>query len=280
MKLIADSGATKTAWCFVQNGKIVSRITSPGISPYYMDEDSIMQLLEKHVVSLTEGVGEIYYYGTGCDNDSKKLKIKRILQAHFPNAKQIEVNSDLLAAARALCRDKKGIACILGTGSNTCFYDGKKIVENRRGYGYIIGDAGSGAALGKQLVIDFLYDKIPSQIKSKMVEIFELDEQKIIDEVYQGQMPSRFLASFARFANDHRNQPYMTTLLHEHFSRFFDLMVLPYYRKGSLPIHFTGSVAFGFQELICELALEHGIQTGLFLKEPMEGLVEFHGGRN
>ncbi len=278
MKLIADSGATKTAWYFVENGEVVDRASSPGISPYYMEESSIAQLLKTHIVSQTDGVREIYYYGTGCDSETNNSKIKRLLQAHFPSAEKIEVNSDLLAAARALCKGEKGIACILGTGSNSCLYDGEKILENRRGYGYIIGDAGSGAALGKLLVIDFLYGKMPPQLKSEMAESFQLSEQKIMDEVYHGEMPSRFLASFARFAHDHRNDGYMAILLHGHFSRFFDLMVLPYFRKGFLSLHFTGSVAFGFQELIAEMAKQHGIQTGLFLKEPMDGLVGYHCG--
>ena len=278
MKLIADSGATKTNWLFIQENNVVKQIDSPGISPYFMEEKAIGQILKEHVSLYINEVREIYYYGTGCDSEANKLKIKKALESQFIKTEKIEVASDLLAAARALCGNEKGIVCILGTGSNTCFFDGKNIKENIRGYGFILGDIGSGAALGKQLVHDFLFNQMPPHIKTEMATSFHASENKILEEVYRGKMPSRFLATYARFAHQHQNDPYMAGLLRQQFSRFFDLMVVPYSECISERVHFTGSVAFGFQELIREIAAGKGILIGKFMKQPMDGLLFFHTG--
>ena len=273
MKLIADSGATKTTWAFALDGKIINEVRSQGLSPYFMDEDAIYQVMKKHRLASSEEIEAIHFYGTGCSNGANKQKLRNVLTAYFPETETIVIESDLLAAARALCGHKKGIACILGTGSNTCYYDGEKIERNIRGYGYVIGDYGSGAALGKQLIRDYLYNQMPPHLKLKLETSFQLSEEKILKEVYQGQMPSRFLASFARFAADNINEEYIIQLLNRHFSRFLDLMVMPY---PTLPVHFIGSIAYYFREFIQVLMKEKNIEAGVFLQEPMERLVRFH----
>ena len=275
MKLIADSGATKTTWAFVRSGQIVNQIISPGISPYFMDEDTIGQILKDYSITSSNDIDEIQYYGSGCDGEANQLKIQKILEAHFPNTENILVKSDLFAAVKALCKDKKGIACILGTGSNTCYFDGEHIGRNIRGYGFILGDIGSGAALGKQLVFDLLFHQMPPHLESKLLESAQLSKQKILDEVYRGQMPSQFLASFAHFIFNNRSDAYILDLLKEQFSRFLDLMVVPYPEHLSVPVHFVGSIAYKFQDLIQELMADRNIKPDIFLKDPMENLVKY-----
>ncbi|HFA48420.1 MAG TPA: hypothetical protein ENJ95_05305 [Bacteroidetes bacterium] len=276
MKLIADSGATKAAWAFVENNEVSGRSQTPGISPYYMDGADILHLLRNHALPFSNEVGEIYFYGSGCDSEDNKTKVEKALKTYFPSASQIEIASDMLAAARSLCQREKGIACIIGTGSNSCYFDGTSIKKNIRGYGYILGDAGSGAVLGRRLLSDFLYGRMPQNIKSLLVSTFRLSDEKILKEVYQGKVPSRFLASFARFVSDNGAEPYFEELTRKHFSEFVETMLLPYPAVRSLPVHFTGSVAFGFRELLRGLLAEKGLRAGQFLKEPMEGLLRFH----
>jgi glucosamine kinase len=274
MKLIADSGATKTTWAFALDGKIINKVRTQGLSPYFMDEEAIYQVMKKHGLAFSTAIEAIHFYGTGCNSMPNKQKLRNVLAAYFPETEKIVVESDLLAAARALCGREEGIACILGTGSNTCYYDGKKIKKNIRGYGYVIGDYGSGAALGKQLIRDYLFNQMPPHLKWKLETSFQLSEEKILEEVYQGQMPSSFLASFARFATDHISEAYILNVLNGHFSRFLDLMVVPY--PKALPVHFIGSIAYYFRELIQAQMKEKNIEAGVFLQEPMERLVSFH----
>lgn len=181
----------------------------------------------------------------------------------------------MLAAARALCGREAGIACILGTGSNSCLYDGRQIISNTRGYGYILGDYGSGAVLGRRMLSEWLYERMPPLLRMQMTDACQLTESSVLDQVYRSEYPSRFLASVTPFAHQHRDNPYFRKMLDQHFAEFLEWMVVPY-GKPSLPFHCVGSVGYHFQDIIRSAAEERGLPVGRFIQDPSEGLIAFH----
>ena len=204
IKLIADSGATKCEWCLLQNGKKKTILTQ-GISPYFLNSQQIITLLQKELLPKLKGikVDELYFYGTGLSNPNNSKIIKLSLKKLFTSAK-VEVNTDLLAAARALCGSGKGIACILGTGSNSCYYNGKKIVKNSPGLGYILGDEGSGAFLGKKVIQHYLYHTFDEDLMSRFDAKFTTNTVEILERVYKEPLANRYLATFAVFLAENR----------------------------------------------------------------------------
>ena len=272
MILIADSGSTKTDWCIGSSFTIQTK----GINPFHQSEEVIQQILNNELLpQLPEEVliDAIYFYGAGCTPEKSPI-IQRTLSHCFPQC-TIEVNSDLLGAARALCGKSPGIACILGTGSNSCFYDGHQITSNVSPLGYILGDEGSGAVLGKRLVGDCLKKQLPEHICHSFLDTFGLTPAQIIEKVYRQPQANRFLASLTPFLSEHRETPEIHQLLVSCFIDFFQRNVWQYdYRQHS--VHFVGSIAWHFQEEVKEAAQASGIETGLFIKNPIDNLVEFH----
>ena len=193
----------------------------------------------------------------------------------FPNAR-INVSHDLLAAAHALCGDTEGIAAILGTGSNSCYYDGKNIKDGIFSLGYFFGDEGSGAYLGKQLLTAFLHKELPAEIEKRFKEEYPKSLESILDAVYTKLAPSRFLASFSRFINNNLDHPYIKNLVEEAFRLFYKYQVCCYSRHKEVPVHFVGSVAYHYKDILTQVGLEFGIKTGKFIKAPIDGLVEYH----
>ena len=200
MILIADSGSTKTCWCVVSNGELLSQVITDGINPFYQTDLEIIALLDTQLIPKLENIeiDQIYFYGAGCSFPEKKVLVSRALVRFFSNA-MIEIQSDLLGAARSLFQHKKGIACILGTGSNSCFYNGVEIVENVSPLGFILGDEGSGAVLGKLFVADCLKNQLPVALKEKFLSKYDLTPAIILDNVYKKPFPNRFLAQFTPF---------------------------------------------------------------------------------
>ena len=271
MRLIADSGSTKTDWYLGEKN-----IQTKGINPFHQSVETIRELISTELLPhLTEEVpvDEIYFYGAGCTPE-KSVILREILDSYFPQS-HIEVNSDLLGAARALCGNNPGIACILGTGSNSCFYDGKEIISNVSPLGYILGDEGSGAVLGKRLVGDCLKKQLPEHLCNALLTTFGLTPASIIEKTYRQPQANRFLASLTPFLSAHKAEPEIHRLLLSCFTDFFQRNIMQYDYKHHM-VHFVGSIAWYFQEEVKEAAKALDIKTGLFIKNPIGELIKFH----
>lgn len=276
MKLIADSGATKTDWCIGKDKENTRIIQTQGINPFHQSAEHIYKVLTEELLPQlkdAESITHIHFYGAGCTPE-KSIIVKEKLQSLFPDA-TIDVQSDLLGAARSLCGKEKGIACILGTGSNSCLYDGEKIIANVSPLGYILGDEGSGAVLGKRLASDCLKHQLPESICRQFLEYTGLTLAQIIDKVYRQPQANRFLASLTPFLSAHREDPEIHALLVGCFSEFFQRNVMQYNEQDA-EVHFTGSIAWYFQEEVKVTARILGIRTGKFIKSPIHGLIDYH----
>jgi glucosamine kinase len=275
--LIADSGATKAEWCLVSGRKKQTLFTA-GISPYFLSTDAIRELVQKEVAEGWKKVSveKIFFYGTGCANPENAKSVKKALQTVFPAA-HISVNTDLMAAARALCGSEKGIACILGTGSNSCYYNGKTIVRNSPGIGYVLGDEGSGAYLGKKVLQYYLYETFDEDLRSRFDAKYVTTPVEILDNVYKKPLPNRYLASFALFLAENRGHYMVENIIEDGLNDFFFLHLNKYNEVWKYPVNFVGSVADGFKDVIKSLCDSYQFELGKILKNPMQGLVKFHG---
>lgn len=275
-KLIADSGATKCEWCLLQ-GNTRKKITTQGISPYFLDTNQIVQLLQKELIPKLKDVqvDEVYYYGTGLSNPNNVKLVKAALKKLFP-VSAIEATHDLMAAARALCRSNKGIACILGTGSNSCYYDGKKIVKNSPGLGYVLGDEGSGAYLGKKVIQYYLYNTFDEDLRSRFDAKFVTTPVEILENVYKKPLANRYLASFTIFLAENRGHYMVENIIEDGLNDFIVGHLYKYRESWTLPISFVGGVAFGFRDVLKELCNSYELEFGVVLKNPMQGLIEYH----
>ena len=278
MILIADCGSTKIDWCVVNDGKVVEQIFTSGINALLMTEVQIRETLAAELAEKVKGyaIESVYYYGAGCLFDDICANVRRAIAHNVPTAKTIEVHSDLLAAARALCGQNEGIACILGTGSNSCYYNGKEIVDNVSPLGYILGDEGSGAVLGKLLVGDVLKNQLPKELCEKFLAEYDLDRQKIIEGVYKKPAANRFLASLSPFLIKNIEEPAIHRLVLNAFKSFFVRNIENYSNYKSMPVSFVGSVAFYYKDVLAEAAKALDITIGTIIKSPMEGLVKYH----
>lgn len=276
IKLIADSGATKTEWTLL-DGKKKKTLFTQGISPYFHNVAQIQGILEQellpHIKKLTPEA--IYYYGTGCKAPENVKLVKKAIKKVFPAA-AVDVNHDLLAAARALCGNKKGVACILGTGSNSCYYDGRRVAKNSPGLGYILGDEGSGAYLGKKVVQYYLYNTFDADLMDRFKARFNTDNDAILDAVYKKPLANRYLAGFAIFLAENRGHFMIENIIEDGLNDFFFNHVYKYRESWSLPVHFVGSVAWGFKDVLKEMCNSYELELGTVLKNPMEGLIKYH----
>jgi N-acetylglucosamine kinase-like BadF-type ATPase len=273
-RLIADSGSTKTDWCVCYQGEIQQRIATPGINPFHQSIEEITDIIHKMANQLTcpTDIERIEFFGAGCALPEKKAILTNILQKTFdPSPSSIYVASDLEGAARAVCQGTAGIACILGTGSNSCQFDGEKIVANTPCLGYILGDEGSGAVLGRRLVSDCLKGQLPSHLNKAFLTEYQLDQPTVLERVYRQPLANRFLASLTPFLSKHRHEPCIQALLTEEFTRFFQRNVMVY--DTTLPIHFVGSIAHYFSEELTKVACILNLHIGKILKTPMDGLI-------
>jgi glucosamine kinase len=274
--LIADSGATKAEWCLVRKGKTQTFFTQ-GISPYFLNTEQITAILNSELAPSFKRVNidEIHYYGTGCANPDNARSVKKAIQKVFQNAK-VHVDHDLAAAARALCGRKKGIACILGTGSNSCYYNGKKIVKNSPGLGYVLGDEGSGAYLGKKVLQYYLYNTFDEDLASRFDAKYVTNTKEILENVYKKPLPNRYLAGFTVFLAENRGHYMIENIIEDGLNDFFFNHLCEYRESWTLPISFAGSVAYGFKDVLQHLCNGYEFELGKVLKNPMEGLVEYH----
>ena len=284
MILIADSGSTKTDWCLCDNSTIIQSIQTQGINPYHQTEEAIEQVLAEELLpqlvaqsSSLAAQGSslsVIFYGSGCANETACNRVKEAIHKTLSTT-DITIHSDLLGAARALCGHDEGIACVLGTGSNSCLYNGKEIIANVPPLGYILGDEGSSAVLGRRLVGDCLKNQLPEAIRNEFLSEYGLTQEIILEKVYRQPLANRFLASLTPFLSKHRDVPEVHTLLVDSFIDFF-VRNVKQYRRPWLPIHFVGSIANAFSTELKEAAESLGMELGSILKSPMEGLVKFH----
>ena len=219
--------------------------------------------------------GEIFYYGTGCANPSNALMIKKALKQVFPDS-VINVDHDLMGAARALCGREKGIACILGTGSNSCYYNGKKIVKNSPGLGFILGDEGSGANLGIKTVQYYLYNTFDPDLMERFAAKYNASSPEILEAVYKKPLPNRYLAQYVGFLVENRGHYMIENIIEDSLNDFFFNHICKYGESWKLPIHFIGSVAYGFKDVIKDLCNAYQFQLGVIMKNPMDGLIKYH----
>ena len=254
VKLIADCGATKGEWCLINKGKKKTIITQ-GISPYFLSTEQITNLLQKELKSKLKNIeiDEVYYYGTGCANPANAKSVKKAISKVFTGAK-VEATHDLMAAARALCGREKGVACILGTGSNSCYYDGKKIVKNSPGLGYVLGD----------------------ELRGRFDLTYTTNAAEILENVYKKPLPNRYLAGFAKFLAENRGHYMIENIIEDGLNDFFFNHLCKYRETWTMPIHFAGSIAFGFKDVVQQLCNSYEFELGKVMKNPMEGLVAYH----
>ena len=276
IKLIADSGATKAEWRLINGGQSKTIITQ-GISPYFLITEQIAEILVAELKPKLKNVeiDEVHYYGTGCANEENAKSVKKAIQKVFKQA-SVSVTHDLMAAARALCGKQKGIACILGTGSNSCFFDGKKIVRNSPGLGYVLGDEGSGAYLGKKVIQYYLYGTFDDELRGRFDLTYTTNTTEILENVYKKPMPNRYLAGFAKFLADNRGHYMIENIIEDGLNDFFFSHLCKYREIWTMPVNFVGGVAFGFKDVLQELCRSYEFEFGKVMKNPMQGLVEFH----
>lgn len=274
--LIADAGSTKTEWALLQKGR-TRMIDTPGISPYFLNGTQIETLLVKDLLPKTHKtpVDFIYYYGTGCINPANNKMVKAALKKVFPKAK-VNVTNDVDGAAIGLCGRSKGIASILGTGSSSCFYDGKKITRNNPGLGYALGDEGSGAYLGKKVLQYYLYNTFDEDLRARFDAAYVTNAAEILENVYKKPLPNRYLASFAKFLADNRGHYMVENIIEDGLNDFFFTHLCKYNEAWKYPIHFVGGIAFGFKDVIKALCIAYNFELGKILQKPMKGLIAFH----
>ena len=279
MFLIADSGSTKTDWCLCKKGAILNNLQTQGINPYHQSEEAIEEVIRKELLpQLLESTEvsklNIIFYGSGCANETACNRVKEAIYKVL-GTNSITIHSDLLGAARALCGREEGIACVLGTGSNSCLYNGKEIIANIPPLGYILGDEGSSAVLGRRLVGDCLKNQLPDALRNEFLTEYGLTQEIILEKVYRQPLANRFLASLTPFLSKHREVPEIHKLLVESFTDFF-VRNVKQYRRPWLPIHFVGSIANAFSAELKEAAESLGMELGTILQSPMEGLIKYY----
>ncbi len=281
MIIVADSGSTKADWAVVNGEESHQLFVTMGFNPVYHKEELIYDEAFKAFDNAieTNEVEALYYYGTGCWDLEKKSVVAKAMHKIFPNA-SIKVDHDLLGAARAACGNEPGIACILGTGSNSCSFDGYDIQDNVTNLGYFIGDEGSGSCLGKELVKAYFYRELPKELLYEFEQKHPGGKAEILENVYRKSTPNVYLATFTRFLGEHKDHPFIQKLIYRSFEEFIDRHVRKYKSHLSLPVSFIGSVAFHFREFLETILQERSMIVGKFVRKPIDSLVDFHKGQN
>lgn len=274
MRLIVDAGSTKMEWILLDGNEVKSRFLTKGFNPNYADIQTLVLMFDG--VSFSSEIQSIHYYGTGCGSEQNCQLIKEVFQHRFPKA-EIHVTHDLMAACHALFGNEKGIACILGTGSNSCVYDGEKIVEKAVSLGYFVGDEGSGMYIGREVVKAYFYDFMPEELRQRFHEAYRLELKDFVQNLYHNEQPSKYLASFAKFAGENQSHPFIHDLVKRCFQAFIEVFVLRFEESKSMKVSFIGSIAYHFQDILKETMSANGLTLGEVLKTPAEGLIRYYG---
>ena len=273
MRLIIDAGSTKMGWILMEGHEVKAHFVTKGFNPNY---SPIQDLVETcHGASLPNGIQSIHYYGTGCGNEQNCNVIKEVFQKQFPNA-EIHVTHDMMAACHAVLGHEKGIACILGTGSNSCLYDGENIAEKAVSLGYMVGDEGSGMHVGREVVRSYFYGFMPEDLRQQFEAEYHLELKDFIQNLYHSGQPSKYLATFAKFAGGHQTNTFIKELVKGCFKSFVEDFIMRYAECKSLKISFIGSVAFHFKDILKETLADYGLTLGEVMPSPAEGLIRYY----
>ena len=283
MIAIIYSGSRYANWKLAVKGEVVADFKTVGINPFINDEKFITNLLNKNnkLIHFAEKIKKIYFFGAGATSAERNQIIENAFTKFFKFSR-VFVNDDLLAAAKASCEDKEGITCIIGSGSNAAYFNGKKIVENNYGLGYILGDEGSANWLGKNLLKAFLNKKMPLNLQQFFSIKYDLDRKQILDKVYKNPNQNNFLSSFSDFFIEHRNNIFIKTMLKQGFYLFFDTYLKPLLitHGNHQPVYFVGTVAANFQDYLREVAKQNNINIVTVIKEPIYNLLNYYAHKN
>lgn len=279
MKIIADSGSTKTDWRVIDPSGVISQHSTQGFNPFFQNTEFIQRELEEKLLpgitaNTFEGA-EVYFYGAGCSSPERCNVVKQALDNVFKGS-IVYVEHDLLGAARAACGHERGIAAILGTGSNTCMFDGNDIVDHVANLGFIMGDEGSGARIGMEFIRCFLYRELPKELESNFQSRYSTTKEEVLDAVYKKPLPSRYLASFSKFVFQNIKHPFMHNLVVKCFDEFFERHVMKYEGYQDVKFNCVGSVGFYYSDILRKVAERKGIQIGTILETPIAGLTLYH----
>ena len=278
MILIADGGSTKADWIALDdNKKELFRVRTRGLNPAVLPEDILYDRVINNfqLTQYKNKVTAIYFYGAGCGTEKPTLKLKEVFESIFTKAKVV-VKEDMIAAVYAASAGKEAIVCILGTGSNSCYYDGKKAHVNVVSLGYILMDEASGNYFGKRLILDYYYKKMPSELAEIFAATYDLNSDEIKRNLYQEDSPNAYLGRFAEFMFEHKESDYMHNLLDEGFSAFFEYRILPYKKGKTVPIYFIGSIAYYFESILREVAKKYDLNISGILQRPIDNLIAYH----
>ena len=290
MRLVIDAGSTKMGWILMEGHEVKAHFVTKGFNPNYSDRhdlENIVSSVETQCYASqknmlhdleTQGIAslqDIFYYGTGCGNEQNCQIIKEVFQNRFPHA-EIHVTHDLMAVCHAVLGHDKGIACILGTGSNSCVYDGNDIVERAVSLGYLVGDEGSGMHIGREVVRAYFYGFMPEDLRQQFQAVYQLELKDFIQNLYHIEQPSKYLASFAKFAGEHQKHPFIHDLVKNCFKVFIGTSVCRYEVCQTMKVCFIGSVAYHFQDILKESLVEYGLTMGEVMSTPAEGLIRYY----
>jgi N-acetylglucosamine kinase-like BadF-type ATPase len=277
MILVADSGSTKTDWVLIHEGASKEKFSTIGFNPQFHNSTFIVNALKKNkgLKNVAREVKKVYFYGAGCSSSTRNRIVKVALNSIFKSA-LVKVDHDVLGSALATCGDEEGISCILGTGSNSCYYDGKKIHKNNFGLGFIMGDEGSGSYYGKTLIRHYLYGILPGDLRKKFDTEYTMDKEVMLRHVYNNRTANVWLASFARFLSANKNHRWVKEQVNKGMKEFLEMCVSHYPRYKKMPVHFVGSIAYLYRDQLRSVAAEMGITIGKIIQQPIDDLAEYH----
>lgn len=275
MILVADSGSSKTDWMAYSPEQTLA-FSTQGINPYFVNANDVVKILSKNkeLAANANKIKEVYFFGSGCSSPDKHEIISNGLSAFFTNA-FISVDHDLIGSAYATCGNKKGLTCILGTGSNISYFDGENVHETKHGLGYVLGDEGSGTYFGRKVLVSYLYKTMPNDLSTAFAAQFSVDKDIVIDSIYRKPFPNAYLATFSRFMITHKNHPFIQKILRDGFQEFIDTNVKDYKEYKTLDCNFVGSISFYYQEELKSVFAENNIKVGKILQKPIEGIFEY-----
>lgn len=275
MILVADSGSSKTDW-MAYSPTQTHAFSTQGINPYFVNAFDVMKILSKNkdLSTYADSVKEVYFFGAGCSSPDKHEVISNGLSSFFTKA-FISVDHDLIGSAYATCGDKKGLACILGTGSNISYYDGTEVHDGKHGLGYVLGDEGSGTYFGRKVLVSYLYKTMPEDLQELFSKAYQADKETVISNIYQKPFPNSYLATFSRFMVANKAHPFIQQILREGFQEFIDTNVKDYKNYKTLECNFVGSISFYYQDELRAVFAENGIKIGKILQKPIEGIFEY-----
>lgn len=275
MIIVADSGSSKTDW-MVYSPTETQSFSTQGINPYFLNAHDILKILSKNkgLGIIADQVKEVYFFGSGCSSPDKHEIVSNGLSSFFTKA-FVSVDHDLIGSAYATCGNKEGLTCILGTGSNISYYDGKNVHDGNHGLGYVLGDEGSGTFFGRKVLVSYLYQTMPDDLRKDFAKTYEVTKDIVINNIYQKAFPNSYLASFSRFMIAHKTHPFIQQMLRDGFQEFVDTNIKDYKMYKTIPCNFVGSIAFYYQDELREICTKNQIKIGKILQKPIEGIFEY-----